>query len=106
MMVCDNLPRSSFLSSEFSMKHKAFAVTAVLILYLATPVHAEEWPEFRGPTGQGIVSKGELPTTWGKHKHIAWKQAIPGKGWSSPIVVSGRVYLTTAVSVKDSDDLS
>jgi outer membrane protein assembly factor BamB len=88
------------------MKQQAFAVTAVLLLYLATPVLSADWPEFRGPTGQGIVPKGELPTTWGKDKNIAWKQAIPGKGWSSPIVVGGRVYLTTAVSVKDADELS
>jgi outer membrane protein assembly factor BamB len=88
------------------MKQPSFAVTAVLILFLAPVVRAEDWPEFRGPTGQGLVAKGELPTTWGKDKNLAWKQAIPGKGWSSPIVVGGRIYLTTAVPVKGSSDLS
>ncbi len=79
------------------MNRQAFAVTAMLVSCLALPAHAEDWPEFRGPTGQGLVTKGELPTTWGKDKNIAWKQEIPGKGWSSPIIVGGRVYLTTAV---------
>lgn len=79
------------------MNRQAFAVTALLISCLAPLTHAEDWPEFRGPTGQGIVTKGELPTTWGKDKNIAWKQTVPGKGWSSPVVVDGRVYLTTAV---------
>jgi outer membrane protein assembly factor BamB len=59
---------------------------------------AEDWPEFRGPTGQGLVTgSGELPLHWGPMKNVAWKQAIPGVGWSSPVVVSGRVYLTSAV---------
>jgi outer membrane protein assembly factor BamB len=87
------------------MNPHAFAATAALISCLAPSVRAEDWPEFRGPTGQGIA-KGELPTTWGKDKNIIWKQAIPGKGWSSPIVVGERVYLTTAVQVKGSEDLS
>ncbi|HTU91156.1 MAG TPA: PQQ-binding-like beta-propeller repeat protein [Gemmataceae bacterium] len=88
------------------MNQQAFAGTAILISCFAPLACAEDWPEFRGPTGQGIVTKGELPTTWGKDKNIAWKQAIPGKGWSSPIVVGGRVYLTTAVPVKGNNDLS
>jgi outer membrane protein assembly factor BamB len=74
-----------------------FASSAALLLCLASAVLAGDWPEFRGPTGQGLVSDGELPTSWGKDKNIVWKQAIPGRGWSSPVVVGKRVYLTTAV---------
>ena len=62
---------------------------------------AENWPEFRGPTGQGLVRAGSLPTQWSSSKNVAWKTAIPGKGWSSPVVVDGRVYLTTAVPMSD-----
>jgi len=58
---------------------------------------AEDWTEFRGPTGQGHA-KGSLPTEWGPDTNVVWKQAIPGEGWSSPVVCEGRVYLTTAVS--------
>jgi outer membrane protein assembly factor BamB len=68
-----------------------------LVLCVAPSVRADDWPEFRGPTGQGHV-KGSLPTEWGPDKNVAWKQAIPGSGWSSPVVCEGRVYLTTAVS--------
>jgi outer membrane protein assembly factor BamB len=66
------------------------------ILILTSAVQAEDWPQFRGPTGQGIAT-GRLPTEWGPAKNIAWKQPIPGRGWSSPIVYKGRIYLTTAV---------
>ncbi len=79
------------------MNRQTFAVTAILFTCLAPPGHADDWPEFRGPTGQGLVAKGALPMTWGKDENIAWKREIPGKGWSSPIVSGGRVYLTTAV---------
>lgn len=88
------------------MNRQALAGTALFVLCIAPLLRAEDWPEFRGPTGQGIVTAGELPTTWGKDKNIAWKQTIPGVGWSSPIVVGGRVYLTSALPMKDSEDLS
>jgi outer membrane protein assembly factor BamB len=82
------------------------------ILFLAgallagTAVRAEDWPEFRGPTGQGIAQADNLPTQWSATRNIAWKQEIPGLGWSSPVIVAGKVYLTTAVPVPDSKDLS
>jgi outer membrane protein assembly factor BamB len=57
---------------------------------------ADDWPQFRGPTGQGLV-RGRLPLEWGPKKNVTWKKAIPGAGWSSPVVSEGRVYLTTAV---------
>lgn len=60
--------------------------------------HADSWPEFRGPSGQGTVETGKLPTKWGTATNIAWKQTIPGSGWSSPIIYDGKIYLTTAVA--------
>src|SRR5262249_10040682 len=74
----------------------------LVILSMLVPAagRAEDWPEFRGPTGQGHAAAENLPLAWGKDKNMAWQQAIPGLGWSSPIVVKGRVYLTTAVPAK------
>lgn len=60
---------------------------------------AENWPEFRGPTAQGIAPAGKYPTEWSPTKNVSWKTAVPGHGWSSPVVWEGRVYLTTAVPV-------
>ena len=59
---------------------------------------AKDWPEFRGPTGQGLAEAGRVPLEWSDSKNVAWKQAIPGRGWSSPVLKDGRLYLTTAVS--------
>jgi len=67
---------------------------------------AEDWPEFRGPTGQGISTEEKLPIEWGPAKNVAWKQAIPGKGWSSPVVCKGRIFVTTAVPAGSAGDQS
>jgi outer membrane protein assembly factor BamB len=83
------------------MTRSFFALAATAALCFVTSLHADDWPEFRGPTGQGLVPSGSLPTEWDPTKNVAWKQEVPGKGWSSPVVVNGRVYLTTAVPVKD-----
>jgi outer membrane protein assembly factor BamB len=73
-------------------------LVAAVVVALGTGVvaWAENWPEFRGPTGQGHA-QGTLPIEWGPDKNVAWKQNIPGHGWSSPVVWEGRIYLTTAV---------
>jgi outer membrane protein assembly factor BamB len=67
---------------------------------------AENWLEFRGPTGQGHYAGKNLPIDWSTTKNVAWKQPIPGKGWSSPIVLDGHLYLTSAVPIQTSKDQS
>lgn len=57
----------------------------------------EDWPEFRGPTGQGISQARDVPVTWDRQTNIQWKTELPGSGWSSPVVVGERIYLTAAV---------
>jgi outer membrane protein assembly factor BamB len=61
---------------------------------------AEDWPEFRGPTGQGHSSEKGLPLDWSETRHVVWKTDIPGSGWSSPVVGGGRVWMTTAVNAR------
>jgi outer membrane protein assembly factor BamB len=55
-----------------------------------------DWPEFRGPTGQGIAAVDEAPLHWTETENVAWKASIPGRGWSSPVIRDGVVWLTTA----------
>src|SRR5688500_11353060 len=62
-------------------------------------VDKEDWPQFRGPGGQGQSSEVGLPTQWSESKNVAWKVPVAGRGWSSPVVARGRVWLTTAVPV-------
>jgi outer membrane protein assembly factor BamB len=58
---------------------------------------AEDWPAFRGPAGQGHSSEQNLPLEWSESNNVVWKTPVPGRGWSSPAVAGGRVWLTTAV---------
>jgi outer membrane protein assembly factor BamB len=65
---------------------------------------AENWPEFRGPTGQGISDARQLPTEWSTTKNVAWKRPVSGNGWSSPLFYNGRIYLTTAVALDSGNE--
>lgn len=60
-------------------------------------LYADDWPQFRGPDGQGHASQHGLPTTWSEIENIAWKVAVPGRGWSSPVIADGQIWLTTAL---------
>jgi outer membrane protein assembly factor BamB len=81
-------------------------VTSAMLLTVCAMTQAEDWSEFRGPNGQGHVIGKQLPEHWDVEKGITWKREIPGAGWSSPIVVAGRTYLTTAVSIGEKEDRS
>lgn len=59
---------------------------------------AGDWPEFRGPTGQGIANATNVPIHWSATSNVVWKIALPGEGWSSPVLTRGRIYLTTATT--------
>src|SRR5688500_3888346 len=55
------------------------------------------WPEFRGPTGMGNVpGKAELPLKWSETEKVAWKTAVHGRAWSSPVSDGNRIWLSTA----------
>ena len=74
------------------------ALVAVICVIRGTAVlAAQDWPEFRGPDGQGHSAEIVLPLEWSETRNIAWKTPLPGLGWSSPVVAGGRVWITTAV---------
>ncbi len=74
-------------------------ICTVAILFAAyDPSLALDWPQFRGPSGDGVSLATDAPLKWSATDHVVWKQAIPGTGWSSPVLSQGRLYLTTAVS--------
>ncbi|NUQ63448.1 MAG: PQQ-like beta-propeller repeat protein [Pirellulales bacterium] len=59
-----------------------------------TVAAATDWNGFRGPDRLGTAEAKDLPVTWNSNANIVWKQALPGPGTSSPIVVGPRIYLT------------
>ncbi len=54
---------------------------------------APEWPQFRGPDGQGISPTAKLPMRWSQTENLTWKVALPGAGSSSPVILGDRVFV-------------
>lgn len=76
-----------------------FGVVSLALLAIRAELDAaENWTQFRGPTGNGVARDCAPPTEWGPERNLRWKTKIPGVGWSQPIVWENRVFLTTAVS--------
>ena len=59
-------------------------------------VAVENWPQFRGPDGQGHADDANLPVTWSTNQNVTWRTEIPGKGWSSPVIWGQQIWMTTA----------
>jgi outer membrane protein assembly factor BamB len=63
-------------------------------------VHAQDvvWPQFLGPQSNPVGTHARLAERWSKTENVEWSQEIPGRGWSSPIVTGGKVYVTTVTT--------
>lgn len=68
----------------------------IAFLLLANHIYGENWPQFRGPNAQGCSAEKDVPLRWTATENIAWKTAVPGEGWSSPVVWGETVVLTMA----------
>jgi len=75
-------------------------IACALRIHGASGVNNNDWPQFRGPTGQGHSTETGLPIEWSESRNIVWKTPVPGRGWSSPVVADGRIWLTTAIKDK------
>jgi outer membrane protein assembly factor BamB len=87
-------PRLHFTAS--TARRLTAALITLLLPFTTAAAAATDWPQFRGPTGQGTSDSSHAPTAWSPDQHIAWRTPLPGKGWSSPILHRGNLYLTTA----------
>src|SRR5690349_20854765 len=73
----------------------------LVVMVAATPpvgLAANVWPQFRGPTMQGVADSGKLPLHWGEDRNVVWKTPIHGKAWSSPVIWGNQVWMTTATA--------
>ncbi len=68
----------------------------LLVGLLSGHISAGNWPQFRGPNGDGIISGAKPPLEWAVDRHILWKTALPGTGWSQPIVWGNTIFITAA----------
>lgn len=75
-----------------------------IFAFLSVFISAKEWTKFRGPTGDGHVTVKSIPLKWSDTENVKWKVSVPGKGWSSPVISKGKIYLTSAVAEGDNQD--
>jgi outer membrane protein assembly factor BamB len=69
---------------------------AAVAFSLAAAPGIAAWPEFRGPSGQGIAGDAAVALHWSESENIAWKTALPGRGWSTPVINGGLLWMTAA----------
>lgn len=79
--------------------------TLTLLFLLSGSLLAENWPGWRGPTGDGISTEKNLPTNWSQTENIAWRTPIAGEGHSSPVIWGDCVFLTTSLTEKNERQL-
>ena len=92
-----NSGSTSTAAAKYSRDMKFAQIAIGALLTFQSACLAENWPGFRGPTGQGVSAEAAAPLKWSPRENIAFKVAVPGEGWSSPIVWGDTVYLTTTL---------
>ncbi|MFY7875294.1 MAG: PQQ-binding-like beta-propeller repeat protein, partial [Pirellula sp.] len=73
-----------------------------LLFAAVSSVQADNWPQWRGPSNDGISTEKNIPTHWSKSEKIAWRTPLPGQAGATPCVWNDRVFLTSS----DGDDLA
>lgn len=76
---------------------KCYSRLLPIVLVLSGAALAEDnWPQFRGPRGDGIVAAKSLPLEWGPQKNVKWATPVHGKAWSSPVIWGKQVWMSSA----------
>ena len=83
-------------SSLLSFAGLLFAV--LLAMPLTVWGQPKDWPQFRGPESNPVGKHAKLADRWSKTENVEWSREIPGRGWSSPIVTGGKVYVTSVTT--------
>jgi outer membrane protein assembly factor BamB len=86
---------NQFPSGAAVVRH--LCVLLVVLSFNHAQLLGSDWPQFRGPTGQGHSNATNLPETWSETENVTWKVAIEGLGWSSPSIQGDQIWLTTAL---------
>ncbi len=82
------------------MTRLLLSIAASLTVTATTLSAAVEWPEWRGPGGQGHAAGSGLPVRWSEGQNVTWKTPIAGRGWSSPVIAGDQIWLTTAIETE------
>ena len=71
--------------------------TTALLLGMTTAAVAGNWPQWRGPAGNGVAEEQNLPLKWSATENVRWKIPLPSPGNSTPIIWGTRLFLTQSL---------
>jgi outer membrane protein assembly factor BamB len=92
-------PRATLKRASFTNEALRVSLASILgLVASAIMAMGSDWPGWRGPQANGVVSGISLATQWGTNQNILWTVEIPGAGWAQPVVWKGKIFLTTAVT--------
>lgn len=93
---------TTFLEVFKTVKLKSLLIANLLLSFmLLMPACADEFTQFRGPGGAGVVRDQAIPSSWSGESNLAWKVSVPGSGWSQPVVWQNKLFVTSAVGDKE-----
>jgi len=81
------------------MPHPRFLHLVILCLSsccVGESASAANWPDFRGPAGDGRATAARLPLSWSETENVRWKSELPGQGWSTPVAWDDQLWMTSA----------
>src|ERR1051325_9041781 len=71
-------------------------ITLIALAAFAANASADNWPAWRGPTGQGYCFEKDVPMKWSATENVKWKVKLPYGGNSTPVIWNDKVFLTIA----------
>src|SRR5262249_35702920 len=75
----------------------SLSLASVMLLTTSAAVRGEDWPQWRGPRGDGTSTETNIPLKWSATENIAWKVRLAGRGYSSPVIWGDRIFLTSCL---------
>lgn len=73
-------------------------VASAILTFIAAPCRADNWPQWRGPSHNGLSAEKGLPTQWSKTENVVWRLPMPGQGGATPVIWEDAIFVTSAKS--------
>lgn len=90
------VPRDETAVGKTDSRTACLTAALLLVCVMVTTRATADWPQFRGPDGQGHSSLEGIPLRWSEDEAVAWKTPIPGEGWSSPVIWGSQIWMTSS----------
>src|SRR5262245_51126703 len=84
-----------------SSRHGLNLLIACAVAATASAAFADNWPQWRGPHGNGVCDERNVPVKWGSKENVAWRLKLPGRAGATPVVWEDRIFLTSVAEDND-----